>query len=37
MKAPLRLSERASGYFTSASQGRPDFGPGFPARYIETG
>ncbi len=36
MKAPLRLSDEALGYFTSGQPRRPDFGPNFPARRIET-
>src|SRR5205809_915953 len=36
MKAPLRLSDENLGYFTIGQPRRPDFGPGFPARYIET-
>lgn len=36
MKAPLRLSAESLGYFTNGQPRRPDFGPGFPARRIET-
>jgi AAA+ superfamily predicted ATPase len=36
MKAPLRLADASLGYFTTGRPRRPDFGPGFPARRIET-
>jgi AAA+ superfamily predicted ATPase len=36
MKAPLRLSDEYLGHFTTGQPRRPDFGPSFPARYIET-
>jgi hypothetical protein len=36
MKAPLRLSDQSLGSFTTGQPRRPDFGPSFPARYIET-
>jgi hypothetical protein len=36
MKAPLRLTDESLGYFTTGQPRRPDFGAGFPARYIET-
>jgi hypothetical protein len=36
MKAPLRLADESLSYFTTGQPRRPDFGPGFPARYIET-
>jgi hypothetical protein len=36
MKAPLRISAESLGFFTTGSPRRPDFGPGFPARRIET-
>jgi AAA+ superfamily predicted ATPase len=36
MKAALRLSDESLNYFTIGQQRRPDFGPNFPAHYIET-
>jgi hypothetical protein len=36
MKAPLRLSEEFLSLFTTGQPRRPDFGPHFPAQYIET-
>ncbi|HRI62590.1 MAG TPA: ATP-binding protein [Polyangium sp.] len=36
MKAPLRLSEDCVSLFTTGETRRPDFGPGFPAKRIET-
>ena len=36
MKAALRLADEYLGHFTTGQPRRPDFGAGFPARYIET-
>ncbi|MCP4655409.1 MAG: ATP-binding protein, partial [bacterium] len=36
LKAPLKLSEEYLSYFTTGEPRRPDFGAGFPARYLET-
>jgi hypothetical protein len=36
LKAPLRLSAESLSLFTSGRPHRPDFGPDFPARRIET-
>lgn len=36
LKAPLRLSPECLAYLTTGHAHRPDFGAGFPARYLET-
>lgn len=36
LKAPLRLSDECLSLFTTGEPRRPDFGPGFPAKFIET-
>ncbi len=36
MKSPLKVSAEYLSYFTTGEPRRPDFGAGFPARYLET-